>query len=232
MDDSGGYEMTGRDRIYFAGLLAVLAVLFTAVTCLSCASMRPMVGRTATDQHRAAVTMRLTCANGAGGGSGALISGGRVVTAAHVVLCELLPGIYYHGTVQVNPGDDKWRDAEILMADPESDVAVVRVPELDNYYTHVEIGPKPEIGDTVCMASGSIPYYMFKCGLVQPGPADEIVVGIVVIPGNSGSGMYDARGRLVGIVKQFKTCSTLRWMQACDGIAAPLWPMRDALGLQ
>ena len=228
-------DLSKRDRFYFAGALAVLGVAVTAATCLSCVTPLRMLTRTPAQQHQATVTVQTECAMGGGGFGTGVIHDGRVITAAHVATCQIAPGFVVEGVTKVDPGDGIWRNTNLSTLDLEADLAVLTVPGLEAYTTPIEVGPVPLMGDVVCASTGAVPYYAIRCGVVGPSSPSsktgDIVFDSVVVPGNSGSGLYDRHGRLVGIVVRFRTCGTLRWHQACDSSATSLWSRRQTLGI-
>lgn len=198
--------LTPRERLRFASYLAVMGLLVLAA-CSSCAAMSSHV-RTPVQQHNAAVEIRIACLGLAGDdpglsmyhGSGVIIDGHRILTAAHVVTCH--EGVMVKLTV--NPGEGKEYEATVDRLVDGVDVARISVKEnLAEYFSPVVIGPRPQLGDTVCTAS-AVPRVIWRCGLVQVPDADGLIkLDMVVEHGQSGSALYDSKGRLVGIVVQW-----------------------------
>lgn len=144
-----------------------------------------------------------------GMGSGVLVADRLVLTAAHVVACE--------GTVSIQvtvmaTGQELTATAETI--DTNSDIARLTLSE-PVAATPMTYGPRPELDDRVCLVS-AVPEYTRRCGNVQSfreGKGD-VWHDAITQPGNSGGGVYDSRGRLVGIVTHYYTC---RNGQFCGG---------------
>lgn len=170
-----------------------------------------------------------------GSGSGVVVGRHRVLSALHVAECETdfpmplgqpmkLRGVLMF--MNIDSGDGKEHRAEVAQRFPARDVMSVSVADdLGEYMTPIAIGPEPEVGDKVCEASGS-PIWTYRCGLVQPnltvGRDGDIRFEFKVEHGNSGSGLYDARGRLVGIVVMLRTCE---FNEVCEGYASSLYDL-------
>ena len=223
--------------MYFAGVLvAIVWIGVLLTTCLSCASQSVAIrGRSMLQMHQATVTIRETCPDGRiFFGSGGIVGQGIVVTAAHVVRCDIAPGITVGGVVEVDPGDGEWRPAAPIRVLEVDDVASLSVGGLETYESPVQIGPPPAMGDTLCASTGQIPSYALKCGTVQPFPETEtgdISWDAIVEPGNSGGLVYDSLGRVVGVVVQWRRCANVPFYQICGGRATSLWSRRQALGI-
>lgn len=189
--------------------IAVL-VLSVLATCASCASaLMPDRLRSPSAQWDASVLIQVSCIPGivTQYGSGVVVSKDRVLTAMHVVKCDM--GL--DPTVTIDPGDGTDRDATVEVLLPDDDIARLRVSaDLSDYFHPVEIGPHPAAGERACWTALA-PRPTLRCGTTQPESAYEmsgIFVDGFVEHGNSGSGMYDSRGRLVGIVVSTLTCQT------------------------
>jgi hypothetical protein len=88
-------------------------------------------------------------------------------------------------------------------------------------------GPTPEYGARVCSTT-AYPQFLRMCGDVQM-PADppgDLSHTIVTEGGNSGSGVYDAKGRLIGIITHRWSCQN---GQLCGGKLATLEGFVDRL---
>lgn len=154
-----------------------------------------------------------------GQGSGVIVSPDRMLTAFHVVECE-------DGSkprVKVDPGDKTLRDATVEIIVPGNDVARLKLvnadEELSEYYTPVTIGPRPKLGDKLCMTS-AVPRLGYHCGTMQP---DRDGVGLFQWDyftefGNSGSAVYKD-GKLVGLLHALSFC---QGRVQCVGHIVPL----------
>ncbi len=205
----------------FALFTPLALVLF-----LSCAgTLRPTtaaravsVGRTVAEQNATAVSLKVMCPDGTGHyGSGVIVSETRILTAAHVARCADAPA----ASITVEAGGttlDAVADAVIQ----EADIARVKVNgSLKKWMSPVSVGPLPAVGDTVCFMA-AIPRYRYRCGFAQrsePGPnADIVIEDAGIVHGNSGSGLFDLQGRLIGIVVQLYPCE----FSVCGGRASSL----------
>ncbi len=149
---------------------------------------------------------------GTASGSGFAIDGdGHVLTNSHVVDgAERI-------TVQVGE-ENETREAELVGADPSSDVALLRVEESDGLQP-LEMGDSSqvEIGDPV-VAIGN-PFGLDRTvtsGIVSAKQrqiqapngfsiSDVLQTDAAVNPGNSGGPLLDASGRVIGINSQIAT---------------------------
>lgn len=191
---------------------------------LACAEA--MHTRTPALQHNADIELDVVCMERDGTakysqrGSGVIIDRHHILTARHVVQCDKTTPV-----IVVDAGDQFLKLAQSGVELPESDVALLYVASglPTQLSTTVEIGPKPHIGDEVCEAA-AVPSWTYRCGIVQPeafnAPADsDIRIDFKVEHGNSGAGLYDKQGRLVGIVTALKVCE---YKDVCQGYAASL----------
>lgn len=136
---------------------------------------------------------------GGGTGTGVIIDNRHVATAAHVVGCVTIPYI------KVTMPDGTWRGMNVISANDDSDLAILEIDSADTFPgpQPPEYGPRPEVGDHVCSVT-AYPKHAEYCGdvtRVRESPVgNDIEASFTVLPGNSGSPVYDVEGRLVGIV--------------------------------
>jgi hypothetical protein len=204
----------------FARLMLVSIVLALTTSCSSCAfswSGTEVMGvRTPTKQMAAVVQITTKCKGDGGRGSGVLVSKDRILTAQHVVTCE-------DGSdpkVTVDPGDGTERDVIIEILLPGSDIARLKLAtgDLDEYFSTVEIGPRPEFNDEICMGN-AVPRRGYHCGRVQPlRYQNDFLWDWLTEHGNSGSGVYH-NGKLVGLLVAFLDCQN---DIPCVGAITPL----------
>jgi S1-C subfamily serine protease len=204
----------GELATYAGGFLLLIgcALLIAGLSC--CAKVEPQAPSVPAHQVQAdaAVEITVRCGRlGAGKGSGVVIAPNRVLTASHVIdWCE-------DGEIKVTHGGGDV-GAIVLLADPDSDLASLSVPTVQA--GPIRFGPKPEVDSTICLVT-RYPYINRSCGMVRgySDPPGDVKHGATTERGNSGSGVYDEQGRLVGIVTHLMTCTN---GQLCGGKFASL----------
>lgn len=146
-------------------------------------------------------------------GSGVLISNRYIITAAHVVNdCE-------QPNVMIRTQDMKVYPVEVAYLSGD-DTAYLRLGEgltLAHKFTPPKFGEIGE-GDQLCFSAG-VPDRSISCGEVtdvtERLPPGNIQHTAHTIPGNSGSGVFNDKNELVGIVTH------TRWDKG--GLATSLW---------
>lgn len=208
--------------------LALAPVLLAAVCCHPAAAPPavPAAGQAVAveplEQMRRAVRIEVDCKIDGDlvtfKGSGVVVGDDRVLTAYHVVDCVMRVGTQQHAghllAVRVMRGDIE-RSASVEVAMLPADVARLKTRGLigATWWSAQQLGPVPRAGDEVCMSS-LYPKVERKCGMFEEQDNDEsgdMAHGAVTRPGNSGSGLYDAHGRLVGIVTHFRAFGTIQF---------------------
>jgi hypothetical protein len=180
-------------------------------------------------QIAAAVSIDVKCGLGAWVGSGTLISPTQVLTARHVAHCDWddAPTITVRrltGTADAFPAhlaweSEEWDEARIELAGG-AHFDGVTVPDLAP-------PPEPGAGD-VCFVSVQ-PMAMVQCGARRKdddhvSTGADVVHDATTVPGNSGSGVYDRAGRLVGVVTQYVNCTPTGELKTyCGGRASSVW---------
>lgn len=208
---------------FLAGLLVLLLGMFANT---SCAHTSKLTSRGLTARYIDAVEIEAVCVKGSTAegmlvgwhGSGVVVSRTRVLTANHVANMRDMTCVFQTKTI-----DGRTRMMQPLAAMPSLDLASLELVDGEKPFdaSPVAYGKVPEVGDRVCAATGN-PWRGHKCGEVQlPGnlPGDVQFL-IIVEPGNSGSGVYNDAGELIGIVTHKFTCS--QSTQTCGGKAASL----------
>lgn len=167
---------------------ALLACAALLTACGACAASIPRPTFTGTDVREHAVSVAVAC-SGKTLGSGVIVDARRVLTAAHVVPCGTA------ATVAVRTRDGRVVPARVTWVDDGRDVAVLRATaDLEGPYPVIA----PATHGRVCLVPGW-PTRRVSCGYVT-GTGLEIRHTAKTARGNSGSGLYDARGRLIGVV--------------------------------
>lgn len=218
------------DRIFSAmmliGAVAVFVAVFTA--CGQQTRYESPYKLLSEKQRAATVAIHAACLEIAPSGfevrqwtgSGVITGKHTILTADHIVRCE--SGIF-EMSVQLLSGT--LIKAEAVVQAEDHDIAKIVTIETLPYFSF-EIGPPPPVGSVVCSESAR-PTRARKCGRVlevdvEPSNRD-LGIGLQVEGGNSGSGVFDSGGRLVGIV-------TMRRRDMSAGRAASLWSHREVMG--
>ncbi len=150
--------------------------------------------------------------------TGVLINDRTVLTALHAVTCPAIPHVW------VTFGDGSSSQVAVTAEDGDRDMAVLssRVGNFEAGIAPPVLGPVPRVGAEVCALG--------RCGRVTGineeaiyGAKGDILHSVAMMPGNSGSGLYDAEGRLVGINTMSITCEHGGDWTNCGGQASPVW---------
>ncbi len=171
------------------------AVVLTLVGCavIPTVPMHPRAPEVTAWHHPRAVVVVTACLGSPRTGSGVAIAPNLVLTAAHVVACTDLAVLTVAG-----------RPAVVFAEWPERDTAllVVQMPAAP-----VRFGPRPRAGDRVCAAT-AWPAAVWSCGnvltvtrvLCRSGFCSDLRLEVPIRPGNSGGGLFDAAGALIGLI--------------------------------
>ena len=208
-------------------LLALCAFVSQASCCMPPAPQTPLVDAVIPVEYAHTVEILAMCADGRmQGGSGVRIDNERVLTARHVIVCGDRGGDPDGKTVPAVAIAlmDRAGKAHIafVKVETERDLAVLRVPGLPPV-SPVEFGV-PQIGEQAC-ATFEIPELGRRCGEVwphTPTDMDDVLVDFVSEHGNSGGPLWDARGRLIGIVTDLRACMGTGTPQVCTAGAMTL----------
>lgn len=182
---------------FLAGLLVLLLGLLVADSgCV------PNNLRSVKEQYYTAVEIEVTCLDPAtmsgsiGYGSGVVVDSTHVLTAGHMTSD---PGLCVYKTTDIL-GTVRYMFVLHVLKDVDLASLALSIAQPEFPVSGVAYGPRPDITSTVCVLPAN-PRREHKCGEVFPyaKPPGDLVVGMVIEPGNSGSGVYDQRGRLVGI---------------------------------
>jgi S1-C subfamily serine protease len=213
-------------RLAWANCAALWLVVVAALVIATCSCARPAPARpqppirapsTIGEQLSRSVSIEVACFGGdvmsqvtvsGHAGTGVIVDQGHVMTAHHVAACEDGDAPMIHVVDLAGARRRAWLDRE----DPEHDLARLRVDVPFFGVRPALVGPRPGLGEQICAAT-AWPVRIRPCGMVVglvarqlPGNTGREFVSIDVehtaltIAGNSGSGVWDAAGRLVCIV--------------------------------
>lgn len=151
--------------------------------------------------HRSNVVLIST---GEGLGAGVVVSaGGDILTSAHVVKD--------HPKVGVKTYDDRTYRGEVVLADEEADLAIVRLHSPGESWPAVELDTDENlpIGSKVYVIGHPVGLgWTVSQGIVsgrrragEAAPTALIQTDVAISPGNSGGPLLDEHGHLIGIVR-------------------------------
>lgn len=177
--------------------------------------------RSPSDQFNSTVRINEFCGGHSYSGSGVLVSGDLVLTAEHATTCKVAgsDAIVKADAIVVVIEDGVFASAKVDVTLPGVDIARLKLERsFDHYFSDVRVGPPPGLGEKVCESSAA-PRETYRCGPAQPTVPGRITVDFMVEHGNSGSGMYNIQGELVGIITNQYTCEN---GQICAGFGSAL----------
>lgn len=221
MHEIADRPLSSRERVVFAGALAAFAVV--AALCSACAppARFPVEDPTLAREYARVVRIDVQCDDGGHIGSGVRVGGSAVLTAMHVITCdEGLPS-----AMKVTDASGVTRAARMVAISP-ADVARLEVAGLSDM-SDVDVA-STVVGERLC-ATFAFPELGRRCGDTWPhaskAPGD-VIVDFVAEKGNSGAAVWDARGRLVGILVYQRSCAGVDTPQICTAGVTSLWPRR------
>ena len=215
---------------------ALLGASLLLSVCVGCASTPPPAPGSprgdrvfeAHEQDAAAVKISVGCKSPLGAewgqiGSGVVIGPHHVLTAMHVLVCEGGETI----SATVIQGETKL-EAKVEAVAPGADIARLEFEGTVSMRRYPRVGT-PRAAGWVCL-SAAHPKVERKCGRTST-VSGAIRHSAIVVPGNSGSGLYDDRGYLVGIAVRWVGCRADSWpddkpSEPCGGISASLGARR------
>lgn len=211
--------------------LLLIAVLFSQLSCQAPRRLATTGTLRTVATVSYAAEVHAVCSNHTKGtGSGVFVGGDVLLTAWHVIDC---------GTGHVLNVTVKTSTSQVFLADVVHEWRYRDVAKLRVYGYVARDDPVAfaavSVGDRLCSASIS-PYLRSVCG-----PVDEMHDTVCpdskwchnasymsdgqVIPGNSGSAVYNTNGELVGLI----TGGTLAWVPTQYAMVTRLWDLREDL---
>ena len=134
-----------------------------------------------------------------GAGSGVVTAPGRVITNCHVVQEAV--------AIRVRAGDKEW-DATVALADSARDLCQLEVPGLTAPAAKIRSYREVQIGEPIYAVGNPLGFGLaVSAGLVssiaQHKGELRLFSSAPISPGSSGGGLFDSRGRLIGITTGF-----------------------------
>lgn len=196
-----------------ARMRSILAGLFLAMLSVLSSCVSWMEGPRNT--HIANVAYRVTVdCNGDGQvdilGSATAIGRRTFITARHVVECPPTTGIFGQFGFNVSPPqfavigafEEKPQAVLVELLSARADVALVRLPDdaKDNP-VWAQFSRSEHVGEEVYMyAGGNSIEFVWKVGYLSGQDKEHVWVSVHGVPGNSGGGIFNSRGYLIGVI--------------------------------
>lgn len=172
--------------------------------CLCLISCALPKGRTIVEQYQTAVAIVVRCESGIHTGSGSLLRGDYVVTARHVVQCSAGQPLQMMVITREAP-----LEVKTVRSDAGADIAWITLQQpTKEPVPEATAAQPPPAGGTVCTVT-TLPTQRRVCGEVFHDFESHTRTrnfGAAIEPGNSGSAVYDIRGRLIGVISLYGTC--------------------------
>jgi S1-C subfamily serine protease len=150
-------------------------------------------------QYASAVRITSTCDGLAGHGSGVAITSRHVITAAHVVACTgeaLITATTRDGRTWVMARDLAVAGTDVVR------LVVDGTRQPFRYWAEVT-HRHPPTGEVVCIVASSEGHPpVRRCGDAGGLVEGRLLVAVPGLRGNSGGGVYDSDGRVVGVIQQ------------------------------
>lgn len=161
--------------------------------CAGCITGRARSFTSRIEQYDRSVQVTSVCGTVRHDGSGVIINNHQVLTAFHVIGCA-------NAVVTVTLFNGREIQGFVDTFDKRADLARVRLEHSPGAFAPVTVA-RTYVGDTICFQP-RLPNDSRGCGVVTrvSDRPNGIEHDALSRGGNSGSGVYDRRGRLVGIV--------------------------------
>jgi len=175
-----------KEHISTLSWLAVLSMLPTAVLASTAEDVYTKV---------APSVVTVVVRNPDGIGSGVVVNKGKVATNLHVAGNSEVVAVHHQG---------KMYRSRVMMSLPESDLALLDVPELDAPAVNLSTTSRVRVGQTVfALGSPAGLELTLTTGIVSALRSDSgnqiIQTSAQISPGSSGGGLFDEKGNLIGI---------------------------------
>lgn len=168
-------------------------------------------------EYRSSYRLLVACIDGVKVGSGTAISQKHILTAKHVVECEIGDPVVIIAT------DHTHKEYTMVLDKLSEQHDIARIVTSDKKeafktYARTSFGVFP-IGTRICLVTGDSTTFMIrKCGEIGVATNNQYyLISIHVVPGNSGSGVWLTDGSIAGVITRGKWDSTNEYI----GLAVP-----------
>lgn len=186
----------------WSGACATTALLWFALVLVSCVHVPRIApaARLTGQQYDLTVALEAVCTGRdwietGKLASGVLVDGRHALTAAHILACPFPP------VIRMTMANGKSYRMAIEWESPAKDLARLVIASADVLPIVPPIVGEPVVNDTICVAV-AMPSRQLNCGVIEAvgdSTKGDIRSSALAERGNSGAGMYNARGELVGI---------------------------------